>query len=90
MTGRTHQIRVHLAHINHPVVGDQLYGGRMRLPANASDQLRTVLQQYKRQALHACSISFNHPETDEELSFEANLPDDFKFLLKTLDEHYDD
>lgn len=90
MTGRTHQIRVHLAHINHSVVGDQLYGGRMRLPANASDQLRTVLQQFKRQALHACSISFNHPETDEELSFEANLPDDFKFLLKTLDEHYDD
>lgn len=90
MTGRTHQIRVHLAHINHPVVGDQLYSGRMRCPANASDQLRTVLQQLKRQALHACSIGFYHPETNEELTFEAPLPDDFKLLLKILDEHYED
>ena len=44
MTGRTHQIRVHLAHINHPVVGDPLYGGRMRFPANASDELRALIQ----------------------------------------------
>jgi 23S rRNA pseudouridine1911/1915/1917 synthase len=89
MTGRTHQIRVHLAHINHPVIGDQLYGGRMRFPANANDQLRTILQQFKRQALHACSITFYHPETDEKLIFEAELPNDFKLLLKVLDEHYD-
>lgn len=89
MTGRTHQIRVHMAHINHPVVGDQLYSGRMRFPANASDQLRTVLQQLKRQALHACSLTFYHPETDEELTFEAPMPDDFKLLLNTLDEHYE-
>jgi 23S rRNA pseudouridine1911/1915/1917 synthase len=90
MTGRTHQIRVHLAYINHPVVGDQLYGGRMRLPANAGDQLRTVLQQFKRQALHACSIAFYHPQTDEELTFQAPLPDDFKLLLNTMDQHYED
>ena len=90
MTGRTHQIRVHLAYINHPVIGDQLYSGRMRLPANASDTLRTVLQQFKRQALHACSITFYHPETDKELTFKAPLPDDFKLLLKTVDEHYED
>lgn len=89
MTGRTHQIRVHLAHINHPVVGDQLYGGRMRLPANASDQLRAVLQQFKRQALHACYLAFYHPVTEKEMAFEAPLPDDFKRLLDTLDEHYD-
>lgn len=89
MTGRTHQIRVHLAHINHPVVGDQLYGGRMRFPLNANEQLRTMLQQFKRQALHACSIAFYHPNTEEELTFKAPLPDDFKLLLKTLDEHYE-
>ncbi|MBL7481028.1 23S rRNA pseudouridine(1911/1915/1917) synthase RluD [Legionella bononiensis] len=89
MTGRTHQIRVHLAYINHPVVGDQLYNGRMRFPLNASDQLRTQLQQFKRQALHACSITFCHPKTEEELTFKAPMPDDFKLLLETLDEHYD-
>ncbi|WP_058534884.1 23S rRNA pseudouridine(1911/1915/1917) synthase RluD [Legionella saoudiensis] len=90
MTGRTHQIRVHLAHINHPVVGDQLYGGRMKVPAQASDELRTLIQEFKRQALHACSLSFFHPETDEELTFTAPLPDDFQHLLNTLDAHYED
>jgi 23S rRNA pseudouridine1911/1915/1917 synthase len=90
MTGRTHQIRVHLAHIHHPVVGDQLYGGRMRFPAQASDELKTQLQEFKRQALHACSLSFCHPKTDEILTLTAPLPDDFQFLLNTLDEHYED
>ncbi len=89
MTGRTHQIRVHLAYINHPVVGDQLYGGRMRFPANADEQLKTVLQQFKRQALHARFIAFYHPETEEQLTFEAPLPDDFELLLNTLDQHYE-
>lgn len=90
MTGRTHQIRVHLAHIHHPVVGDPLYGTRMRFPVNASDYLRTVLQQFKRQALHACTLSFVHPLTEKELTLEAPLPDDFASLLNALDEHYDD
>ncbi len=89
MTGRTHQIRVHLAYINHPVVGDQLYGGRMRFPANANEQLKSVLQQFKRQALHARFIAFSHPETEEQLTFEAPLPDDFELLLNTLDQHYE-
>lgn len=89
MTGRTHQIRVHFAYINHPVVGDQLYCGRMRLPENADEELITLLQQFKRQALHACHISFNHPRTEEELTLKAPLPDDFRQLIKTLDAHYD-
>lgn len=90
MTGRTHQIRVHLAHINHPVVGDPLYGGRMRVPTNASPELRTLIQEFKRQALHACNLSFYHPKTANELTFTAPLPEDFQLLLNTLDEHYED
>ena len=87
MTGRTHQIRVHMAHINHPVVGDQLYGGRSRIPAGISQILRTSLQQFKRQALHACKLSLLHPETKEEITLTATLPDDFALLLTTLDQH---
>jgi 23S rRNA pseudouridine1911/1915/1917 synthase len=90
MTGRTHQIRVHLAYINHPVVGDPLYGGRMRFPTHSSEELRNMLQDFKRQALHACSLSFFHPKTENELTLIAPLPDDFKILLNTLDEHYED
>jgi len=87
MTGRTHQIRVHMAHINHPVVGDQLYGGRSRIPAGIGQILRTSLQQFKRQALHACKLSLLHPETKEEITLTATLPDDFALLLTTLDQH---
>jgi 23S rRNA pseudouridine1911/1915/1917 synthase len=90
MTGRTHQIRVHLAHIKHPVVGDPLYGGRIKLPANASNELRVLIQEFKRQALHACSLSFQHPTTKEEISCTAALPDDFQLLLDTLNTHYED
>jgi 23S rRNA pseudouridine1911/1915/1917 synthase len=90
MTGRTHQIRVHLAHINHPVVGDPLYGGRPRFPAQASAELRALIQQFKRQALHAQTLAFLHPQTEKELTFTAPLPDDFQLLLNTLDEHYED
>lgn len=84
-TGRTHQIRVHMAHINHPVVGDPLYGGRARYPAGVNDPLREALQQFKRQALHACTLSLTHPNSQENLTFTAQLPDDFQLLLETLD-----
>ncbi|WP_454785820.1 23S rRNA pseudouridine(1911/1915/1917) synthase RluD [Legionella sp. WA2024007413] len=90
MTGRTHQIRVHLAYIHHPVVGDPLYGGRMRFPTHATEELRTLLQDFKRQALHAATLSFYHPKTENELTFKAPLPDDFTLLLNTLDAHYED
>ncbi|ASQ45685.1 23S rRNA pseudouridine(1911/1915/1917) synthase RluD [Legionella clemsonensis] len=89
LTGRTHQIRVHMAYINHPVVGDPLYGGRMRFPAQASEDLREHLKQFQRQALHAARLSFTHPETEEELTFEAPLPDDFQLLLQALDTHFE-
>ena len=85
MTGRTHQIRVHMAYVNHPVVGDQLYSGRSRVPAGIPAEVRQALQDFKRQALHACMLSFIHPHTQKALTFTAPLPDDFKLLLSTLD-----
>ncbi len=87
MTGRTHQIRVHMAHINHPVVGDQVYAGRNRIPAGLSEELRTAIQQFKRQALHAGLLSLDHPETGQRLTFTAPLPEDFKSLLTLLEEY---
>lgn len=88
-TGRTHQIRVHMAYINHPVIGDPLYGGRMRLPKNADEELIVILQQFKRQALHARWLSFVHPLSGDILSFEAALPDDFNLLISSLDNYLD-
>lgn len=85
LTGRTHQIRVHMAHNNHPVVGDPLYAGRMRFPAGTTEELRTVLHAFQRQALHACKLSFAHPHSKEPLIFEAPLPEDFQLLLDALD-----
>ena len=87
MTGRTHQIRVHMAHINHPVVGDPLYGGQARIPAKVSPEERDALHAIKRQALHACTLSFEHPDTGETITLTASLPDDFQCLLTTLDAH---
>lgn len=88
LTGRTHQIRVHMAHIKHPVLGDPLYGHpRIRLPSGASEPLQHALQNLKRQALHASRLSFVHPMTEEELAIEAPLPDDFASLLALLDTH---
>lgn len=89
MTGRTHQIRVHLAYINHPIVGDPVYGARLRCPNTANEELALLLQQFKRQALHAYSIAFNHPKSEKELAFEAPLPEDLQLLLNALDNHYD-
>lgn len=87
MTGRTHQIRVHMEYINHPVFGDQLYGGRMRLPPGMDESSRAILQQFKRQALHARTICFYHPQSDEQIRCEAPIPDDFQLLIDTLDAH---
>lgn len=86
-TGRTHQIRVHLAHVRHPLVGDQLYGGRPRFPKGSSDALRDVLAGFQRQALHARQLTLEHPETGEVLSWEVPLPDDIVHLLDSLRDH---
>jgi len=85
MTGRTHQIRVHMAHINHPIVGDPLYGGRPRHPTGLSDEARDIFLGFKRQALHAKTLSFHHPVHDEQMTLEAPLPDDFQCLIDALD-----
>jgi 23S rRNA pseudouridine1911/1915/1917 synthase len=86
-TGRTHQIRVHLAHISHPIVGDPLYLRRIPAAAKAIDQpLRGQLLDFPRQALHAASLGFEHPRTGQSLSFESALPADFQALLEAVDD----
>jgi len=83
-TGRTHQIRVHLAHIGFPVVGDPAYGGRRRLPRGASSDLIAALQNLKRQALHAARLALVHPLTGRAVQWEAPLPADMRQLLAAL------
>ena len=83
-TGRTHQIRGHLAHIHHPIIGDKIYGGRLRLPPKASLELQTCLKDFPRQALHAKSLALLHPETGAEMQWEVPLPADIQQLLSTL------
>lgn len=83
-TGRTHQIRVHLAHIRHPLIGDPVYGRRLLLPKGATPELIEVLQGFRRQALHAQRLRFEHPQTGESLDLEAPLPEDMKVLLAAL------
>jgi len=84
-TGRTHQIRVHMSHLRHPIVGDPVYAGRHRVPAGAQAELVDFLQHFKRQALHAWRLSFIHPESGEEVSYQAPLPDDMQQLLHLLE-----
>ncbi|MDE1962443.1 MAG: 23S rRNA pseudouridine(1911/1915/1917) synthase RluD [Xanthomonadaceae bacterium] len=83
-TGRTHQIRVHMAHIHHPLVGDPLYGGGLRLPKGASDDLVAALRAFRRQALHAERLAFVHPATGEALAFEVPRPPDLDALVGAL------
>lgn len=85
-TGRTHQIRVHLAHIGFPIVGDPVYGRRLAVPAGASAALAAVLRGLARQALHAARLEFVHPRTGARLAIEAPLPQDLGALLQALDE----
>jgi 23S rRNA pseudouridine1911/1915/1917 synthase len=84
-TGRTHQIRVHLAHIGYPIVGDPVYVGRRRLPAGCSPALAAALGAFARQALHAAHLALAHPVTGKRLEWEAPLPADMVRLLAALE-----
>lgn len=82
-TGRTHQIRVHLAAINHPVVGDKLYGKR-KIPSTVPKQVADRIKGIKSQCLHAISLGFVHPETKEEMDFKTPYPTDILELISEL------
>ncbi len=85
-TGRTHQIRLHLSHIKYPIVGDPVYGGRFGLPRGAGPALIDALRGFKRQALHAATLGFDHPRTGKPLLLQAPVPPDFEQLLAVLRE----
>jgi 23S rRNA pseudouridine1911/1915/1917 synthase len=84
-TGRTHQIRVHLAHAGFPLVGDPMYGGRRRLVAGSSVALAAEQSAFQRQALHAVRLTLHHPLTGREMSWEALLPADMQRLIDALE-----
>jgi 23S rRNA pseudouridine1911/1915/1917 synthase len=83
-TGRTHQIRVHLAHVRFPLLGDPVYGGRFQMPPHCSEDLESKLRAFKRQALHAAKLGLKHPVTGEYLEWEQPLPTDMAELLTAL------
>lgn len=83
-TGRTHQIRVHMAHIHHPIVGDSTYGGRLQLPKNTSNELISALRNFNHQALHARRLGLIHPLTNEYREWKIELPKDMQSLLDVL------
>jgi len=85
-TGRTHQIRVHLSFVGHSLVGDPMYGGRVRFPKKASEELKQALLNFNRQALHSKKLTLNHPISREVMSWKAPLPDDMLKLLIILKE----
>ncbi len=86
-TGRTHQIRVHMAHIRYPLLGDPVYGGRFQMPPNCSPKLEQELRGFKRQALHAAKLGLQHPVADEYYEWEQPLPDDMTRLINALAEN---
>lgn len=85
-TGRTHQIRVHMAHIHYPIVGDPVYGGRLKLPAACRQELTECLQGFRRQALHAFRLGLLHPASGQSLEWQVDLPEDMQRLIRLLQE----
>jgi 23S rRNA pseudouridine1911/1915/1917 synthase len=89
-TGRTHQIRLHLSHLRYPIVGDPVYGGRFGPPRGAADSLVDTLRAFKRQALHAATLAFDHPRSAKRLTLHSPVPPDFAQLLAALREDWPD
>lgn len=89
-TGRTHQIRVHMSHINHPLVGDPVYGGRLKLPRDCSEELAQVLRNFKRQALHATVLGLTHPTSGEWMQWQRDVPQDMVELITVLTKDLED
>jgi 23S rRNA pseudouridine1911/1915/1917 synthase len=85
-TGRTHQIRVHMSHLRHPVFGDPVYGGRLRLPGGASESLKAVLRGFRRQALHAKRLELEHPVSGRLMRFSCPIPEDMRAVIDALAE----
>lgn len=88
-TGRTHQIRVHMAHLNYPILGDRTYGGRLRLPPRSDPSFQQKLRDFPRQALHAKRLSLIHPRTKEAMTWESPFPSDMQGLLSALKQDWD-
>jgi 23S rRNA pseudouridine1911/1915/1917 synthase len=86
-TGRTHQIRVHLSHIGYPLIGDPMYGGKVRFPKKADEVLKEALVNFKRQALHARKLTLTHPISGKLMSWKAPLPEDMSALLDVLNDY---
>jgi len=83
-TGRTHQIRVHMSHIGHPLLGDFTYGGKVKFPKGATEELKQAIKNFPRQALHAKNLSINHPKVNKELSWKSKLPEDIDNMINVL------
>jgi len=83
-TGRTHQIRVHMSYLQHPLLGDVAYGGRVKIPKGADDNLTDIIRSFDRQALHAAMLRFEHPITGEKLEFHTDIPQDMMELTEAL------
>jgi 23S rRNA pseudouridine1911/1915/1917 synthase len=83
-TGRTHQIRVHLSHIGYPLIGDSIYGGKVRFPKKASEELKDVLRSFRRHALHSKKLRLIHPKTKIPMTWKIELPEDMMGLINVL------